>query len=291
MESSDKCSQSLEKEQMHDVMIYIDDNDIDVKYNNSSRDKSACNSGRGPEENVCPNVVIPLVEIRDVSNGVIPNPPSEESNHSKKNIRLKGGDDNNPNFNLNSYADQFQSKQIRTAFIKKVYSIILIMLVVVALPSFIFNYSNETREFQEKYLMLIAVESMFVFLVTFYALTCYEYVRKSVPTNLIVLTLYIDITKFGILITVMGMIIFIFTLITYFFLILYYHEIKLAQLIMGAVGVFIFSIFLAYNTQMVLGGGKYEITPDEYILAVVVILTNIVDIFWSILLLMSGLEK
>lgn len=50
-------SQPLEKEQTHDVVLYIDENDIDVKSNNSPCNTNACNLGHGQEENVCPNVV------------------------------------------------------------------------------------------------------------------------------------------------------------------------------------------------------------------------------------------
>ncbi|VVC33843.1 Hypothetical protein CINCED_3A010023, partial [Cinara cedri] len=44
---------------------------------------------------------------------------------------------------------------------------------------------------------------------------------------------------------------------------------------------------LAFNTQNILWGGKYEIAPHEFIFAVIVMVTDMEDIFLSISMLMN----
>lgn len=81
---------------------------------------------------------MPLTELQDISNCLQLNHPSEDNNNTSR--RLKGGTDN---FNINNsnYTNEFQSKITRIQFIKKVYSILSIMLIIVAVPTLIFNYS------------------------------------------------------------------------------------------------------------------------------------------------------
>ena len=38
------------------------------------------------------------------------------------------------------------------------------------------------------------------------------------------------------------------------------------------VGVVIFTVYLAYDTKMIMGGGRIELSPDDWILAVVQVL-------------------
>jgi len=49
------------------------------------------------------------------------------------------------------------------------------------------------------------------------------------------------------------------------------------------VGVVIFTVYLAYDTKMIMGGGRMELSPDDWILAVVQLYVDIVQIFLYLL--------
>merc|ERR1712168_531549 len=49
------------------------------------------------------------------------------------------------------------------------------------------------------------------------------------------------------------------------------------------VGVVIFTIYLAYDTKLIMGGGRMELSPDDWILAVVQLYVDIVQIFLYLL--------
>ncbi|XP_050529996.1 protein lifeguard 3-like [Daktulosphaira vitifoliae] len=206
------------------------------------------------------------------------------------------------------------------------------MLAIVFGEILFFIISPEAKDFLKKYILLCVILSLYMYIVSMYAISCYENVRRTVPLNFIVLTIMsmslgvviscacihyqlriiilaicytfalslsvsilaaycpIDITKFGVLIFVMGAIILIMAVITSFLLSHVYFEYKKAEIILGAVGVFVFSIYLAYDTQLIMGGRKEEISPAEYVLAVVILFTDIINIFMCMLNLINGEE-
>jgi len=54
-----------------------------------------------------------------------------------------------------------------------------------------------------------------------------------------------------------------------------------------AIGVVIFTIYLAYDTKMIMGGGRIELGPDDWIIGVVQLYIDIVQIFLYLLSLFS----
>ena len=45
----------------------------------------------------------------------------------------------------------------------------------------------------------------------------------------------------------------------------------------------LFTAFLIYDLQLLMGGRKYELDPDEYVFAAVTIYVDIIQIFLSVL--------
>ena len=45
----------------------------------------------------------------------------------------------------------------------------------------------------------------------------------------------------------------------------------------------VFSMFLVYDTQQIMGGRKYEINPEEHIYAAICLYLDIINIFLAIL--------
>ena len=54
-----------------------------------------------------------------------------------------------------------------------------------------------------------------------------------------------------------------------------------------AVGVIIYSIYLVIDTQLIMGGKRYEIEIDDYILGAIILYTDIIMIFLYLLRIMS----
>ena len=54
-------------------------------------------------------------------------------------------------------------------------------------------------------------------------------------------------------------------------------------MVYGGIGALIFSVYLVYDTQMMMGGGhKYSISPEEYIFAAVALYLDIINLFINI---------
>ena len=57
----------------------------------------------------------------------------------------------------------------------------------------------------------------------------------------------------------------------------------------ASLGAFIFSMYIVYDTQLMMGGKhKYSLSPEEYIFAALNIYLDIVNLFIYILLIFTG---
>ena len=158
-----------------------------------------------------------------------------------------------------------------------------------------------------------------MFIITYFTLICCEGVRRSHPGNLIMLgvftlamsfmtgvitttykidsvmlalgicavccvavTLFSFNTKYdftscaGVLFVLMiGLIIFGFVLI--------FVRSPIAEKIYAGLGAMLFMAFLAFDTQMIMGGKKIEISPEEHVFATIHLYMDIVQIFLFLL--------
>ena len=63
---------------------------------------------------------------------------------------------------------------------------------------------------------------------------------------------------------------------------------KYMQMVYGGAGAILFSFYLVYDTQMMMGGShKYSISPEEYVFAAIAIYLDILTLFLRILRIMS----
>jgi len=64
---------------------------------------------------------------------------------------------------------------------------------------------------------------------------------------------------------------------------------RLMTLIIASAGAIIFSLYLIYDTQMMVGGDhKYSISPEEYVFAALTIYVDIINIFMYILTIIGA---
>lgn len=91
--------------------------------------------------------------------------------------------------------------------------------------------------------------------------------------------------------TVMGGILFVSVLILFIFglLLLFWHS-NVANLVYSCLGALIFSIFLVYDTQLMIGGEnhKYSISPEEYVFAALNLYIDVIQIFLMILRILGS---
>ena len=59
---------------------------------------------------------------------------------------------------------------------------------------------------------------------------------------------------------------------------------KYMQMVYGGAGAILFSFYLVYDTQMMMGGDhKYSISPEEYVFAALALYLDIINIFLYVL--------
>lgn len=65
------------------------------------------------------------------------------------------------------------------------------------------------------------------------------------------------------------------------------QSIRWMYMVYAALGALLFMVYLAIDIQMIMGGRKYEISPEEHIFAAIMLFMDIVQIFWFILTLLG----
>ncbi|XP_022199997.1 protein lifeguard 1 isoform X2 [Nilaparvata lugens] len=225
---------------------------------------------------------------------------------------------------FDGFNSSFGEKAIRMAFLRKVYSILMCQLAVTLAFGTVFFAHAPTRNYvaQNPAIMWLAMIMMFV---TLLVLSCCHELRRTAPTNYIFLSLFtvaesflvgcivslhkldsvvfavgmtsivclgltifafqtkIDFTMMGGALFVGVLILFLFGIFSMFF------PSRIGSLVYSAGGAFIFSLYLIYDTQLMIGGEhKYSISPEEYVFAALNLYIDIINLFLHILSLISA---
>ncbi|KAJ6641200.1 Protein lifeguard 1 [Pseudolycoriella hygida] len=213
----------------------------------------------------------------------------------------------------------FSEETIRRGFIRKVYSILSLQLLVTLAFIFLVTYEHNTRLLVSRNMFLLIVALIVVF-GALIAMVCVESVRRKSPHNMIALTIFtlgesylvgastmkfapedillaigitaavcIALTIFAFQtkwdFTMLGGILFVaLTILILFGLIGFFWPGRTMQLIYSSCGAVLFAIYLIYDTQMMMGGKhKYSISPEEYIFGALALYLDIINIFIHIL--------
>lgn len=218
----------------------------------------------------------------------------------------------------------FSDSSIRSGFIRKVYAILLGQLVItIAFISF-FLYCEPVQEYAKNHVGLF-YGALAVTLVTMIAMACCENVRRQFPTNMIFLIIFtvcegyllgavssvyekdevlmaVGITAVVVLaitifafqtkydFTMMGGFLFVALIILFCFgfLMIFFHN-RVLSVVYASLGALLFAMYLVYDTQIMMGGGKmYSISPEEYIFAALNLYLDIVNLFLYILQIISA---
>ncbi|XP_036389468.1 protein lifeguard 2-like [Megalops cyprinoides] len=218
---------------------------------------------------------------------------------------------------------------IRRIFIRKVYTILLIQLLITVAIVALFTFCEPVKYYIQTnpgwYWASYAV-----FFVTYLTLSCCPGPRRQFPWNLILLVIFtlslsyitgmlssFYNTKSVILcLTITAMVCLAVTIfsfqtkiditscqgvlfvmcITLFFcglflaIVLPFGYVPWLHAIYATVGAILFTMFLAFDTQLLMGNRRYTISPEEYIFATLNIYLDVVYIF-SFFLQMFGTER
>jgi FtsH-binding integral membrane protein len=215
--------------------------------------------------------------------------------------------------------------KMRLGFIRKVYGILSIQLIITTFLCVVSMSSPTFSKFQVKnwWLSIVcAVVSIAIML----AICCFREVGRNVPTNYILLflftgceayivsylcgitnprlvfmaaamtcgitmalTLYActtktDFTICGSLLFVLGCILLLFSIFA-----LFTHN-KIFHIILSCFGVLLFSFYLIYDTQLLLGSKENSLEIDEYIFAAIMLYLDIINLFIYILKILKATE-
>lgn len=221
----------------------------------------------------------------------------------------------------------FSDKAVRLGFIRKVYSLLTAQLVLTMGFIAVFVFYEPVAAFSQANpaLLWAAIICSFVFLIT---LACCPGIRRKSPHNMIFLFLFtacegwlvgaicstykvnevliavgvtagvvfaltvfamqtkIDFTACGGALLCVLVVFVLVGLIAAFF-----PMTRTVRLVYAAVGAIIFSLYIVFDTQMMMGGNhKYSLDPEEYVFASLNLYLDIINLFLYLLQII-GLSK
>ncbi|XP_070536863.1 protein lifeguard 1-like isoform X1 [Ptychodera flava] len=220
-------------------------------------------------------------------------------------------------------AYEFSEKEVRHAFIKKVYAILCSQLVVTIGIICIFLFADPVREytFKNTWVWWVALAATFICLI---AMACCEGVRRKFPTNFIFLGIFTvcegvllgcacstfdtDVVLIAAGITAIvalaltifafqtkidftmcsGLLFVLLIVLLLFGIFAIIFRNRVLDMVYASLGALVFAGYLVVDTQLMMGGShKYSISPEEYIFAALNLYLDIINLFLMILLLVG----
>ncbi|KAK3919572.1 Protein lifeguard 1 [Frankliniella fusca] len=248
-----------------------------------------------------------------------PNAPPFGQGPPPPQTNMYGGPGSYPEDPLQDSAFSFSDQSIRRGFIRKVYLILMGQLLVTTAIIAIFTFHTPTNRYVRGNIGIFYA-AMAVMIVCLICMACCSSVRRKAPTNIIFLGIFtlaesfmlgtaaasfkseevvmaagitaivcFSLTIFALQtkwdFTVLGGALFVAVIVLFVFgIIVAFIPGKAAQIAYASVGALLFSVYLIYDTQMMMGGKhKYSISPEEYIFAALNLYLDIINIFIYIL--------
>ncbi|KAH9490169.1 hypothetical protein Btru_051240 [Bulinus truncatus] len=215
--------------------------------------------------------------------------------------------------------DSFSEKTVRLGFIRKVYAILFMQIAITAGMISLFIFVDPIKEYsrQNPWMWILAFVMTFVIIII---LACCPDFRRKTPINMILLMSFTicegfllgtvsghydkdevlmavgitaivalaltifafqtkwDFTMFGGLLFVLVIVLICFGLLCAII------QSRYLSLVYASLGALLFSAYLVFDTQMMIGGKhKYSLSPEEYIFAALNLYLDIVNLFLFIL--------
>lgn len=219
-------------------------------------------------------------------------------------------------------SNQFGSTSIRHAFIRKVYLILAAQLVVTFSVVAVFTFVEPVKKFVINY-PAIYWASLVIYFVVYCILVCCKEARRRFPWNLILLGVFtvalsymsgtissyyetkavfiamiitaiicvavtifcfqtkVDFTSCGGLLCILAVLLTIIGIVTA--IVLSFQYVPWLHMLYAAIGALVYTLFLVYNTQLLIGNREQSISPEEYVYGALSLYIDIVHIFLFIL--------
>ncbi|XP_070705903.1 fas apoptotic inhibitory molecule 2b isoform X2 [Pempheris klunzingeri] len=221
----------------------------------------------------------------------------------------------------------WDDKTIRRTFIRKVYAILMVQLLVTVAIVGLFSFCAPVRFYIQTHPGLY-MASYLMFFITYIALTCCGDLRRQFPWNVMFLVLFtlsmafmmgfvssfyntksvvlclgitavvclsvtifsfhskFDITSCqGVLFSLcMVMLLCAITMS----IVVPFGYVPWLHALYAVAGAILFTLFLAFDTQLLLGNKRYAISPEEYIFATLSIYLDIIYLFSFLLQILGG---
>uniref|UniRef100_A0A3P8YEL7 Transmembrane BAX inhibitor motif containing 1b n=1 Tax=Esox lucius TaxID=8010 RepID=A0A3P8YEL7_ESOLU len=220
----------------------------------------------------------------------------------------------------------WESTSIRHAFIRKVYLVLAAQLIVTVSVVAVFTFVDEVRVFVIRNPALYWT-SFVVYFVTYCILVCCKGPRRRFPWNFVLLALFtlamsymtgtissyydtkavfitigitatvcivvtifcfqtkVDFTSCGGLFCVLAIVVMVTGIITA--IVLSFKYVPWLHMLYAAIGAVVYTLFLAYNTQLLIGNRELSLSPEEYVFGALSLYVDIVQIFIFLLQLVG----
>jgi len=225
------------------------------------------------------------------------------------------------------FGSNFGAKAVRLAFIRKVYGILSVQLLITFGFICIFAVPQPVREWSQANTWLLWVAFIVAF-VTMMTLACCGDLRRRTPHNYVALMVFTfaesfllgiisslykyEIVLTAVLITAVvclaltafafqtkidftvfnGLLFVGLIILMLFGFVLMFWRSEVAHLIYSALGALLFSAYLVIDTQMLIGGThSLQVSSEEYIFASLTLYMDIVNLFIYILHLVSAASR
>ncbi|CAL8346709.1 unnamed protein product [Merluccius merluccius] len=224
----------------------------------------------------------------------------------------------------------WDSLSVRHAFIRKVYMILASQLLVTTAIVAVFVFVEPVRLFVQQN-PAIYWASFGVYFVTHLVLVCCTGPRRKFPWNVILLLIFtlalsymtgsisshydtksvflalgitavvcivvtvfcfqtkVDFTKCQGLFCVLGIVMLVTGIITT--IVLSFKYMPWLHMLYAAMGAIVYTLFLAYHTQLLIGNRKHSISPEEYVFGALSLYVDIVQIFLLLLQLIGAAKR
>ncbi|XP_017275802.1 transmembrane BAX inhibitor motif containing 1a [Kryptolebias marmoratus] len=229
-----------------------------------------------------------------------------------------------------AHGSNWDDLSIRHTFIRKVYIILASQLLVTTAIVAIFTFAEPVKSFVRRN-QAVYWASYAIYFVTHMVLVCCKGPRRKFPWNIILLLIFtlalsymtgtisshydtkavflalgitavvciavtvfcfqtkVDFTKCQGLFCVLGIVMFVTGIIAA--IVLSFKYIYWLHMVYAGLGAIVFTLFLAYHTQLLIGNRKHSISPEEYVFAALSIYVDIVQIFLFLLQIIGSSSK
>ncbi|XP_061548372.1 protein lifeguard 3-like [Phycodurus eques] len=219
-------------------------------------------------------------------------------------------------------SSQWESTSVRHAFIRKVYLILAAQLTVTFSVVAIFTFVDPVKMFVIRY-PGIYWASLVVYFMVYCILICCKEPRRRFPWNLVLLGVFtvalsymsgtissyyetkavflamgitalvcvtatvfcfqtkVDFTSCGGFLCIAAILLLIIGTVTA--IVLSFHYVPWLHMLYAAIGAIVYTLFLVYNTQLLIGNRELAISPEEYVYGALSLYIDIVHIFLFIL--------